>query len=338
MKEKYNIRQEVVKAYFYNPYEWTYLQYKFIAHTGLLPLLQETKSGYGVASLGFGSNPSNENGLDSVLELEKKWERIETQTAAQLIYVDYEDWEDIEPLLRECIEMYKKIQRVHNRKMYWRQIIPFRNKTAPFKELSNGNWKKTRPNELLPENITIKDITYLAPDKEDVKTELIAMSPIWGSIYDMVSLVMENWSKYYHRRQTEYNRAEYSKKISALKAEQSPDRANDWLYKKIFNALESNGWVDGLQEVFVNMCIGYREEPLKPLKWTLRCSKRKNPNLKTLCELLQLLSIPYNEWPELIRLYFGVNVSRSTISKVKKGEHSEWYRQLEKIVNKYKIQ
>ncbi len=218
MKEKYNIRQKRVRDYFFKPNELEFNGMRIIYHTGLLPLLQETKSGYGVASLGIGSNAENIDAIKSILDLKEKWEEMNIKASGIRNLLRNEQKEDIQPLLNDCLTYYHKIQDIHDRDSGCISITPLKTISASFKERPDGRYQLLRPYEV--ENLSVEtkvmsgECSYF--DKSKTKIKPISTLKVWEHIFRIVQDVMEDWDWYYHNNRPEKKDEERQELIKAI--------------------------------------------------------------------------------------------------------------------------
>lgn len=218
MKEKYNIRQKRVRDYFYKPNEWEFAGCKFIYHTGLLTLLQETKSGYGVASLGIGSNAENIDTIKSILDLKEKWEEMNIKASGILNLLRKERKEDIQPLLNDCLTYYHEIQDIHDSDNCCISITPLKTISASFKERPDGRYQLLRQYEI--ENLSAEtkvvsgEYSYFDKSKTEIKP--ISTLKVWEDIFRIVQDVMEVWDMYYHDNRPEKEDEERQERIKAI--------------------------------------------------------------------------------------------------------------------------
>ena len=296
MKEKYNIRQKRVQDYFYKPNEWEFAGYKFIHHTGLLTLLQETKSGYGTARLGFGGDVKNNDAIKSILDLKEKWEEMNIKASGVRNLLRKERWEDIQPLLYDCLTCYHKIQDIHDDGNDCISITPLRTISASFKERPDGRYQLLRPYEVenLSAETKVVSREYSFFDKSQTKTKLVSALTIWDSIYSIVQDVMEDWDMFYHSNHTEKKNKERLERIKAIDELFNTKKDavllcpyNDRLAERIYDFLNNSIYCGATmyalaKKLYENRVIAHR--PTQFTKWLNRfcetCKKEKPYNYR----------------------------------------------------------
>lgn len=113
------------------------------------------------------------------------------------------------------------------------------------------------------------------------------------------------------------------------------DRHNEALHHKLFKALKQHHYIEGNENVFLDMCAGVVDEPKTKLQWKLKSHRSKSTSTISLCELLQAIGKDEEQIKKIVPLYFDLNIFRAQINRMRASMKSEYYNAINGFVTKY---
>ena len=140
-------------------------------------------------------------------------------------------------------------------------------------------------------------------------------------------------SNYMQRLETE--EAQTHKPTAIQEASIKADRHNEAQYRKLFKALKQHHFIEGNENVFLDMCAGVADEPISKLQWKLKSHRSKSISTISLCELLQAIGKDEEQIKKFVPLYFELNIFRAQINRMRTSTKSEYYNAINSIVTKY---
>lgn len=113
------------------------------------------------------------------------------------------------------------------------------------------------------------------------------------------------------------------------------DRHNEAQYRKLFKALKQHLFIEGNENVFLDMCAGVVDEPKTKLQWKLKSHRSKSISTISLCELLQAIGKDEEQIKKIVPLYFELNIFRAQINRMRASTKSEYFNAINDFVTKY---